>query len=70
MPLMDGLEATRELRKHPFNADLPVIGLTGEVSPEDEKRALQAGMSAVLHKPLQPDELMLLLNKLAKPVRG
>lgn len=70
MPLMDGLEATRELRKHSFNADLPVIGLTGEVSPEDEKRALQAGMSAVLHKPLQPDELMLLLNKLIKPEQG
>lgn len=70
MPLMDGLEATRELRKHPFNADLPVIGLTGEVSPEDERRALQAGMSAVLHKPLHPAELMSLLSKLVKPPQG
>ncbi|WP_334118188.1 response regulator [Limnobacter sp.] len=70
MPLMDGLEATRELRKHPFNADLPVIGLTGEVSPEDEKRALQAGMSVVLHKPLHPDELLHLLKKLVKPAQG
>jgi CheY-like chemotaxis protein len=67
MPLMDGLEATHELRKHPFNADLPVIGLTGEVSPEDKRRALQAGMSAVLHKPLQPDELIFLLSNLIKP---
>jgi len=68
MPLMDGLEATKELRKQPFNADLPVIGLTGEVSAEDEKRALEAGMNAVLHKPLQPEDLMFLLNKLVKPV--
>jgi len=68
MPLMDGLEATRELRKQPFNSDLPVIGLTGEVSSEDEKRALEAGMNAVLHKPLQPEDLMFLLNKLIKPV--
>lgn len=68
MPLMDGLEATRELRKQSFNADLPVIGLTGEVSIEDEKRALEAGMNAVLHKPLQPEDLMFLLNKLIKPV--
>lgn len=68
MPLMDGLEATRELRKQPFNSDLPVIGLTGEVSAEEEKRALEAGMNAVLHKPLQPEDLMFLLNKLVKPV--
>ena len=68
MPLMDGLEATRELRKQPFNADLPVIGLTGEVGPEDEKRALAAGMNTVLHKPLQPEDLMRVLNKLVRPV--
>lgn len=66
MPLMDGLEATRELRKQPFNSDLPVIGLTGEVGVLDEKRALEAGMNAVLNKPLQPDELMFVLNKLVK----
>lgn len=66
MPLMNGLDATREIRKQPFNADLPVIGLTGEVEPEDEKRALEAGMNVVLHKPLQPDDLMFILKKLIK----
>lgn len=66
MPLMDGLEATREIRRQPFNADLPVIGLTGEVEPEDEKRALAAGMNVVLHKPLQPDDLMIVLKKLIR----
>ena len=66
MPLMNGLDATREIRKQPFNADLPVIGLTGEVEPEDEKRALEAGMNVVLHKPLQPDDLMFVLAKLIK----
>lgn len=70
MPLMDGLEATREIRRQAFNADLPVIGLTGEVGPEDEKRALEAGMNAVLHKPMQPDELMFILNKLIKPIEA
>ncbi len=68
MPIMDGLEATRELRKHPSNRHLPVIGLTGEVSPEDEKRALDAGMNAVLHKPLLPEDLVVMLNKWVKPV--
>ena len=69
MPLMDGLEATREIRKQAFNADLPVIGLTGKIGPEDEKRALEAGMNAMLFKPLQPDELMFVLNKLIKPAK-
>lgn len=68
MPLMDGLEATRELRKLQFNTDLPVIGLTGEVSAEDHRLALEAGMNAVLHKPLQPAQLMQLLNTLVRPV--
>ena len=66
MPLMDGLEATCELRKQPFNAGLPVIGLTGEVGSEYEKRALEAGMNAVLHKPLRPEDLMFVLSKLLK----
>lgn len=68
MPVMDGLEATRELRRHPANRYLPVIGLTGEVGPEDEKRALDAGMNAVLHKPLLPEDLVVMLNKWVKPV--
>lgn len=68
MPVMDGLAATRELRKQPFNVDLPVIGLTGEASTEEEKRAFDAGMNAVLHKPLQPKDLMQVLNKLIKPI--
>ncbi|MCQ8896950.1 response regulator [Limnobacter humi] len=64
MPLMDGLEATEHIRTLSFNARLPIIGLTGEVEPQDERRALQAGMDAVLPKPLQPDELLSTLAKL------
>ncbi|HEX4917437.1 MAG TPA: ATP-binding protein [Limnobacter sp.] len=64
MPLMNGLEATQAIRSQSYNIKLPVIGLTGEVEPEDEKRALACGMNAVLPKPLQPDDLMFLLNRL------
>ncbi|WP_370261109.1 ATP-binding protein [Limnobacter sp.] len=63
MPMMNGLEATEAIRAQPFNATLPVIGLTGEVAPEDEKRALASGMNAVLPKPLQPEDLMALLEQ-------
>ena len=35
---------------------------------EQARRALEAGMNAVLHKPLQPEDLMYILNKLVKPV--
>lgn len=70
MPLMDGLEATQAIRAQPYNTRLPVIGLTGEVEPEDEKRALMHGMDAVLPKPLQPDDLMFLLSRLVGKQRA
>lgn len=69
MPLMDGIAATREIRSQPENIHLPVVGLTGEVEPEDEQAALAAGMNAVLPKPLQPDELMRTLLRLV-PAKG
>ncbi|HEY1058001.1 MAG TPA: ATP-binding protein [Limnobacter sp.] len=66
MPLMDGLEATEHIRSYAMNAALPIIGLTGEVEPKDERRALKAGMTCVLPKPLQPDVLLSTLGNLVR----
>ncbi|TNE91315.1 MAG: response regulator [Deltaproteobacteria bacterium] len=55
MPVMDGIDATRALRKtHP---GLPVIGLTAHAMPEDQVRCRRAGMVDVLTKPLNFAEL-------------
>jgi len=59
MPVMDGLEATRTLRKL-ARADaraIPVIAMTANAFDEDVQRSLQAGMNAHLSKPVDIDRL-------------
>ena len=55
MPNMDGLEATRELRRR--GIDIPIIAMTANVSEKDRKAALDAGMNAFMEKPIFVDKL-------------
>jgi two-component system sensor histidine kinase/response regulator len=54
MPVIDGIEATRALRREPALRQLPVIGLSASVQPADRARALAAGMNAFVGKPIVP----------------
>ncbi|RZL08729.1 MAG: hybrid sensor histidine kinase/response regulator, partial [Hymenobacter sp.] len=55
MPVLDGYGAARELRQHYPNAtQLPIIGLTASVLPEDRSMALESGMNDILAKPFEP----------------
>ncbi|WP_420590235.1 response regulator [Bacterioplanoides sp.] len=56
MPVMDGLEATREIR-HELNLDLPVLALSADVMAEQKKACVEAGMNDYLAKPVKFDEL-------------
>ncbi|MCG6966324.1 MAG: response regulator, partial [Chromatiaceae bacterium] len=56
MPQMDGRQATRSMRK--AGAQVPVIGLTAHVSPEERKASLAAGMHDQLVKPVMQDVLV------------
>ncbi len=66
MPVMDGIEAARRVRTH---SETPIIALTANASPQEQKRCLDAGMNDYLSKPFQPADLfqkiMLALSQVA-----
>ena len=56
MPVMDGYEATRRLRKKGFTK-IPIIGLSANAMQEDKNLALEAGMSSYVTKPVKREVL-------------
>ena len=66
MPVMDGLEATRTLRKlsRPDAQTIPIIAMTANAFDEDVQRSLLAGMNAHLSKPVDLDRLKETLQEL------
>ncbi|AZQ11907.1 PAS domain S-box protein [Shewanella khirikhana] len=53
MPVMDGYQATRELRKMPGLADLPVVAMTANAMAGDKEMCLMAGMNDHIAKPIE-----------------
>lgn len=56
MPVMDGLQATRMIRKE-LSSEVPIIALTANAYDSDVKASLDAGMTAHLSKPINKDTL-------------
>ena len=67
MPVMDGLDATREIRKLPQCADLPIVAMTANAMGGDRDRCLDAGMNDHVAKPIDPEQLWRTLAKWIKP---
>jgi CheY-like chemotaxis protein len=58
LPVMDGWEATRRLKRDPRTKHIPVVVLTGHALPEHAQAARDAGCDLVITKPCLPDQLM------------
>ncbi|MEE8423190.1 MAG: ATP-binding protein, partial [Thermodesulfobacteriota bacterium] len=62
MPVMDGLQATRIIRKD-ISKDLPIIALTAAAMEKDEEKGLSAGINDYLLKPIEPEKLKEIIFK-------
>lgn len=67
MPEMDGRAATRLIRAMPQGREVPIIALTAHALREEIDRILDAGMNAMLTKPLKKSELLAALRDHAPP---
>ena len=63
MPGVDGLEATRRLRRMSGMERVCVVAMTANASAEDRSACFEAGMDAFLTKPVNPSELYATLSK-------
>ena len=68
MPIMDGYEATRQIRKlpNPETANIPIVAMTANAFEEDRQKALEAGMNEHVTKPIDMERLLEVVRKVLK----
>jgi polar amino acid transport system substrate-binding protein len=69
MPVMDGYEATREIRKQSRYTSLPVIAMTANAMAGDREKVLEAGMNDHIAKPINVGEMFETMAKWIAPSR-
>ena len=62
MPVMDGLQATREIRKREVGHRTPIVALTAGALQSDEANCRNAGMDGFISKPIDIHKLKLVLE--------
>ena len=62
MPEMDGLEATREIRRRGFT-DLPIVAMTANAMKGDKEKCLEAGMNDYISKPIKREIVFEIIEK-------
>ena len=66
MPVMDGMEATRQLRRLPQFDDLPIIALTAGAFKSEHSAAMAAGMTHIVSKPFDVPSVVALIQRLVR----
>ena len=54
LPVMDGYQIAQELRKRPETSTVPIIALTSYAMAGDREKALAAGCTGYIEKPINP----------------
>ena len=67
LPIMDGYEATRQIRRLPGRAAVPIIALTANALQGDREACLDAGMNDYLAKPFKRADLQRILQRWLVP---
>jgi len=67
MPVMDGFDATRAIRKDGRFADLPILAMTANAMAGDKEKCVDAGMNDHIAKPIDVTHLFLTLAQWIKP---
>jgi two-component system chemotaxis sensor kinase CheA len=58
MPVMNGYDAMKEIRKVPAWENLPIIAITAKAMPDDKKRCIDSGASDYMSKPIDIENLI------------
>ncbi|HSX20291.1 MAG TPA: response regulator, partial [Gammaproteobacteria bacterium] len=62
MPVMDGYETTRRIRKKNQFSNLPIIAVTAKAMPDDRTACLDAGANDYITKPIDADKLLSMMR--------
>ncbi len=63
MPVMDGIEVTRQIKERDETKDIPVVMLTAAAQSTMVERAMQAGAADYLSKPFEPEHMLEIIKK-------
>ena len=63
MPEMDGYQTTQKIRQGDNSADIPIIGLSANISEDDVSKGLAVGMNDYLGKPIDPQKMFEALSE-------
>jgi CheY-like chemotaxis protein len=63
LPGIDGLETTKRIRESEADGEIPIIALTSYAMAGDRKKALKAGCTGYIEKPINPDTFLAEIEK-------
>jgi len=64
LPVMDGLDATRQIRENPETSSIPILAVTAMASLKDKEKCLQSGCDDYLSKPFTLAQLCFRIERL------